>query len=307
VGIFGRRKGGPSPALHEMPVAPGVGKVRAHATAGGVNIRYDTVKGPAPEALFARLFGSSAPQAAELGRRAWEEGVKFRVYTPEKAAAPKGSATPVAAPAPVAHDVPVERVVKRLDIGERVSILAIESEKGGSLGRAVPLYWTDLTHTCEPNWAKRFQGHLGAWVEGNVDSPSGSEPLGFEALDFAWHRAVYLRGAAMPLEIAAVSEKYEPTGAPQQESVKAVVYPGGKASDPDEFDLVGTILSVTEAKHELGSGLIIKLRVEPLEWIDLWVRASDLRRTPRIGEGAEARARLFGLWAGQRTSDLSVG
>jgi hypothetical protein len=299
VGIFSRGKRAQAPALREMPVAPGVGKVRAHAGQGAVKIRYDTVRGSPPEALFEWMFGAGTAKAEELAKRAWQEGAKFRVYTPEKPA-PKLGAAP-------AEPSAVERVVKRLDIGERVSILAVEAPEGGKLGRAVPLYWTDLTHTCEPNWAKRFGDHLAAWIEGNVDSPSGSEPLGFQALDFAWHSAVYLRGAAMPLEIAAVAIKVAVVPPPKKESVKSVVHPGGRASDPDEFDLEGTILAVAEAKYEGGAAHIIKLQVAPLEWIDLWVRKGMLVRVPRPGEGVEARARLFGLWAGQRTSDLSVG
>jgi hypothetical protein len=278
-----------------MPVAPGVGKVRAHATPGKVNIRYDSVRGPSAETLFERLLGFDPARAEELAKRAWEQGSTFREYTPEP---PKGEAeAQEAAP----------RVVKRLDIGERVSVLAVESQAGGSLGRALPLYWTDLTHTCEPNWAKRFSDHLGAWVEGNVDSPTGSEPLGFQALDFAWHAGVYLRGAAMPLEIAAVGETFRGVPAPKEEAVRSVVYPGGRASEPDEFDLLGTVLDVAEAKFEGGTGYILKLQVGPIEWIDLWLRSSKLARLPRPGEGVESRARLFGLWAGQRTSDLSVG
>jgi hypothetical protein len=282
-----------------MPVAPGVGKVRAHAGHGAVKIRYDTVRGLPSESLFEWMFGASTAKAEELSKRAWDEGAKFRVYTPEK---------PIGRPDTPGADAPVEeRVVKRLDIGERVSILAVESPSGGKLGRAMPLYWTDLTHTCEPNWAKRFHDHLAAWIEGNVDSPNGSEPLGFQALDFAWHSAVYLRGAAMPLEIAAVAVKIEVVPPPKVESVKSVVHPGGRASDPDEFDLEGAILAVQEVKYDGGSGHILKLQVAPLEWIDLWVRKGLLVRTPRPGEGVESRARLFGLWAGQRTSDLSVG
>jgi len=299
VGIFSRGKKASSPALREMPVAPGVGKVRAHAGHGAVKIRYDTVRGTPPESLFEGMFGAGAAKAEELAKRAWQEGAKFRVYTPEKPS--RGAAAANAEPPAV------ERVVKRLDIGERVSILAVEAPEGGKLGRAVPLYWTDLTHTCEPNWAKRFSDHLVAWIEGNVDSPNGSEPLGFQALDFAWHSAVYLRGAAMPLEIAAVAIKVGVVPPPKKESVKSVVHPGGRASDPDEFDLEGTILSVQEAKYEGGSAHILKLQVAPLEWIDLWVRKGMLVRVPRPGEGVEARARLIGLWAGQRTSDLSVG
>ena len=253
MGLFSRSKKDEAPALREMPVAPGVGKVRAHAAPGAVKIRYDTVRGLQPESLFDWMLGVGASTAEDLSQLAWAKGEKFRVYTPEKpAGAPDGGAAP-------------ERVVKRLDIGERVSILAVEAEAGGKLGRAMPLYWTDLTHTCEPNWAKRFSDHLAAWVEGNVDSPNGSEPMGFQALDFAWHRAVYLRGAAMPLEIAAVAIKAGAVPPPKKESVKSVVHPGGRASDPDEFDLEGTILAVQEAKVEGGSGTILKLQVGPIE------------------------------------------
>lgn len=294
MGFFGRRKADPS-ALREMPVAPGVGKVRAHAAAGRVNVRFDTVKGPAPEAAFERMLGLKGAAAGELAKRAWAEGVPFREFAPlsEADGAVKEGAE--------------KRAVKRLDLSGRVSVLAIEAEAGGVLGRAVPVYWTDLTHTCEPNWVKRFADRAGAWVEGNVDSPSGSEPLGFAAVDFAWYGAPYLRGAAMPLEIAAVAETMRGTPAPKDEAVKAVVYPGGKASDPDEFDIVGTVLSAAEARFEGGMGVIVKLQVRPLEWIDLWVHEALLARIPRPGEGVEARARLFALWAGQRTVDLAVG
>lgn len=295
MGFFGKRKGDDPRALREMPVAPGVGKVLMHSSAGKVKIRFDTVRGAPWDAAFERMLGLSPAQAGELGRRAWSEGSDFRAYPPEAKAseAPSGAAA--------------ERKVKRLDLGERVSVLAVESEAGGALGRAVPLYWTDLTHTCEPTWAKRFSDHLAAWVEGNVDAPAGSVPLGFTALDFTWYGSVYLRGAAMPLEIAAVAETFRGVPPPKKESVRAVVYPGGRASDPDEFDLQGTVLSSSEAKYEGGQGVILKLQVEPLEWIDLWVHEGQLARVPRPGEGVEARARLFGLWAGQRTLDLAVG
>lgn len=294
MGFFGRRKAGPA-ALSEMPVAPGVGKVRAHAAAGRVNVRFDTVKGPAPEAAFKRMLGLEPAAAVELAKRAWAEGAPFREFSPlsEADGAVKEAAE--------------RRQVKRLDLGQRVSVLAIEAEAGGALGRAVPVFWTDLTHTCEPNWVKRFSDRAGAWVEGNVDSPVGSEPLGFAAADFAWYGPPYLRGAAMPLEIAAVAETVRGTPAPKEEAVKAVVYPGGKASDPDEFDIVGTVLASAEARYEGGMGLIVKLQVKPVEWVDLWVHPSLIARIPRPGEGVEARARLFALWAGQRTADLAVG
>ncbi len=295
MGFFGKRKGDTSSALREMPVAPGVGKLHAHASGGKAAIRFDTLKGSAPEAAFQRLLGLQPGQAVALGQRAWEQGAKFREYTvrPPETAPPGMEAN--------------TRVVKRLDLGDRVSVLAIESEAGGALGRAVPVYWTDLTHTCEPTWAKRFSDHLGAWIEANVDAPSGSVPLGFAAADFAWYGDTYLRGAAMPLEVAAVAEEYRGVPAPKEETVRAVVYPGGKASDPDEFDLLGTVLSANEAKFEGGQAFIVKLQIAPLEWIDLWVHSSHMGRVPRPGEGVEARARLFAMWAGQRTEDLAVG
>lgn len=295
MGLFSKGKRANPNALHEMPVAPGVGKVRVHTAGGKVNIRYDTVKGPSPDLLFARMLGFEAGRAGEVSKRAWDEGSKFREFNME----PKKDE-----PAP---EAPAARLVKRLDLGERVSVLAVESEAGGGLGRAMPVFWTDLTHTCEPNWAKRFSDKAAAWIEGNVDSPTGSEPLGFQAVDFAWHRDVYLRGAAMPLEIEAIAESLRGVPPPKEDAVRSVVYPGGRASDPDEFDLVGTVLDVTEAKFEGGSGYILKLQVKPIEWIDVWLRSSLLSRVPRAGEGVEARARLVGLWAGQRTADLSVG
>jgi hypothetical protein len=241
------------------------------------------------------MLGFSPAQAAEVALRAWEKGADFRAYTvrpKEGDAAPGG---------------PSARKVRRLDLGERVSVLAIESEAGGALGRAVPVFWTDLTHTCEPTWAKRFSDHLGAWVEANVDAPGGSAPLGFAAADFAWYGDTYLRGAAMPLEVAAVAEQYRGVPPPKEESVRAVVYPGGRASDPDEFDLCGTVLGASEARFEGGQAFIVKLQIAPLEWIDLWVLASHMGRIPRPGEGVEARARLFAMWAGQRSEDLAVG
>ena len=295
MGLFSKGKRANPSMLREMPVAPGVGKVRAHHTAGKVAIRYDSVRGPPPEALFERLLGFEAAHADGMAKRAWEEGSKFREFDLEaKKDEPAGQ-------------TPASRIVKRLDIGERVSVLAVESEAGGSLGRAMPVFWTDLTHTCEPNWAKRFSDKAAAWIEGNVDSPTGSEPLGFQAVDFAWHRDVYLRGAAMPLEIEAIAETLRGVPAPKEEAVRSVVYPGGRASDPDEFDLVGTVLDVSEAKFEGGKGYILKMQVRPIEWIDVWLRSSLVTRVPRAGEGVEARARLVGLWAGQRTADLSVG
>lgn len=294
MGFFARKRADRA-ALHEMPVAPGVGKVRAHAAAGRVNVRFDTVKGPSPEAAFERMLGLKSTAAIEMGKRAWAEGVPFRAFAPlsEADGAVKEGAE--------------KRAVKRLDLGERVSVLAVEAEGGGALGRAVPVYWTDLTHTCEPNWVKRFADRAGAWVEGNVDSPVGSEPLGFAAVDFAWYGPPYLRGAAMPLEIAAVAETVRGTPPPQDEAVKAVVYPGGKASEPDEFDIAGTVLASAEARYEGGMGVIVKLEVKPIEWIDLWIHQSLIARIPKPGEGVEARARLFALWAGQRTADLAVG
>jgi hypothetical protein len=111
----------------------------------------------------------------------------------------------------------------------------------------------------------------------------------------------------MPLEIAAIGETFRGVPPPKQEAVRSVVYPGGRASEPDEFDLLGTVLGAAQAKFEGGVGYIVKLQVGPIEWIDLWLRSSLLSRVPRVGEGVESRARLFGLWAGQRTSDLSVG
>jgi len=296
MGFFGKRKGSAGPALREMPVAPGVGKVHAHAGGGKAAIRFDTVKGAPPEAAFQRMLGLESAAAANLAKRAWQEGKDFREYLVR---AKEVEAAPVEKGKP--------RKVKRLDIGERVSVLAVESEEGGALGRAWPVYWTDLTHTCEPTWVKRFSDHLGAWVEANVDSPSGSEPLGFAAADFAWYGDTYLRGAAMPLEVAAVAETARGVAPPKDEAVRAVVYPGGKASDPDEFDVVGTVLAASEAKFEGGEALIVKLKVAPLEWIDVWVRAGLLARVPRQGEGLEARVRMFAMWAGQRTEDLAVG
>ena len=300
MGLFSKKQRGPT-ALREMPVAPGVGKVRAHGGGGAINIRFDSVKGPPMEAAFTRMLGITSGQAAELAKRAWTEGTKFRVYTPMEI--PVKGAPP---PEPPEEPKP-EREVRRLDIGERVSVFAIEAEGAGKLGRAVPVYWSDLTHTCEANWAKRFADRLEAWVEGNVDSPSGSEPLGFEAVDFVWHGPVYLRGAAMPLEIAGVAETFRGIPPPKGETVRAVVYPGGRASDPDEFDIAGLVLSVTQAPFQGGRGFILKLQVGPIEWIDVWVRENLLARLPKAGEGAEVRARLFGLWAGQRTADLSMG
>jgi hypothetical protein len=295
VGFFGKKKAGSSSALREMPVAPGVGKLHAHAHSGKAAIRFDTLKGPPPEAAFQRLMGLSASQAAALAARAWEQGAKFRAYTVRP---------PDTAPPGMEANV---RVVKRLDLGDRLSVLAIESEVGGALGRAVPVYWTDLTHTCEPTWAKRFSDHLGSWIEANVDAPNGSIPLGFAAADFAWYGDTYLRGAAMPLEVAAVAEAYRGVPPPKEETVRAVVYPGGKASDPDEFDLLGTVLTATEAQFEGGRAFIVKLQVAPLEWIDVWVHSSHMGRVPKPGEGVEARCRLFAMWAGQRTEDLAVG
>src|SRR5690349_16737967 len=232
MGLFRKDKGEDPGALREMPVAPGVGKVHAHAGGGKVNVRYDAVKGPPWEAAFDRLLGLTPSAAAELAARAWKEGTPFREFVPptkDGAPAPEGAAP---------------RKVKRLDIGERVSVFALEAAEGGRMARAFPVYWTDLTHTCEPNWVKRFNDSAGAWVEANVDSPTGSEPLGFQALDFAWLSSVYLRGAAMPLEVAAVAETYRGVPPVEEHAVRAVVYPGGKASEPDEFDLLGTVLSV---------------------------------------------------------------
>ena len=292
MGLFKKKdKGLTAGALREMPVAPGVGKVHAHAVGGQAAIRYDTVKGALQDAAFARMFGLPPAQSADLAARAWEKGAKFREYEVR----------------PAEGGEPAPRAVRRLDLGDRVSVLAIESEAGGGLGRAVPVFWTDLTHTCEPTWAKRFSDHLGAWIEANVDAPTGSLPLGFAAVDFAWYGDTYLRGAAMPLEVAAVSESVRGIPPPKEEAVKAVVYPGGRASEPDEFDLFGTVLASAEAKYEGGKGYIVKLQIAPLEWIDLWVHASQIPRVPRPGEGVEARARLFALWAGQRTEDLAVG
>src|SRR3972149_4837221 len=92
-------------ALHEMPVAPGVGKVRAHAAAGRVNVRFDTVKGPSPEAAFERMLGLKSTAAIEMGKRAWAEGVPFRAFAPlsEADGAVKEGAE--------------KRAVKRLDLG----------------------------------------------------------------------------------------------------------------------------------------------------------------------------------------------
>jgi hypothetical protein len=279
--------------LREMPVAPGVGMLHAHAAGGKAAIRFDTVKGPAPESAFARVLGLNPSQAGELAARAWQEGVGFRAFTVR----PKGGEAAE----------PAARKVKRLDLGPRLSVLAVEAEAGGALGRAVPVFWTDLTHTCEPTWAKRFSDHLGAWIEANVDAPGGSVPLGFAAADFAWYGDAYLRGAAMPLEVAAVAEDVRGVPPPKDEAVRAVVYPGGRASDPDEFDLVGTVLASAEAAYDGGQAFIVKLQVQPLEMVDVWIHASLLARVPRAGEGLEVRARLFAMWAGQRSEDLAVG
>ena len=295
-------------------MAPGVGKVRAHKSAGALNIRFDTVKGSPPEAAISRMLGLDAGPARALAQRAWDEGEKFRTWAPLKAV-PAGAATGGAAPgaaqaeAATAEGPAPAREVRRLDLGDRVALLAVEAEGGGELGRAVPVFWTDLTHTCEPNWAKRSKDHLVAWVEGNVDAPGGSEPLGFEALDFAWHGPLYLRGAAMPLEIAGVAESFRGVPPPdeREEAVRPVVRPGGRAGDPDEFEVTGTVLAVAEARCEGGRGFIVKLRVAPVEWVEVWAHERLLARVPREGEGATAPVRLFGLWAGQRTADLSVG
>jgi hypothetical protein len=104
-----------------------------------------------------------------------------------------------------------------------------------------------------------------------------------------------------------VAESFRGTPAPAAEEVRPVVRPGGRAGDPDEFEVVGTILSTTEAPFEGGRGFILRLRVASLEWVEVWVHERMLSRVPREGEGAEVHARLFGLWAGQRTADLSVG
>jgi hypothetical protein len=272
-----------------------VGIARAHKGTGAVNIRFDTVKGSAPEAAIVRMLGVEEGQARVLAQRAWDEGRKFRSWSP----------LPAQGPAP-AEPAP-EREVRRLDLGDRLSLLAVETEAGGALGRAVPVFWTDLTHTCEPTWAKRSKDRLVAWVEANVDAPGGSVPLGFEALDFAWHGSVYLRGAAMPLEVAGVAESLRGTPPPQAEAVRAVVHPGGRAGDPDEFDVAGTVLACAEAPFAGGRGFIVKLSVAPIEWVEVWAHERLLSRVPREGEGVEARVRLFGLWAGQRTADLSVG
>lgn len=297
MGLFSKKESKRT-ALQEMPVAPGVGKVRAHKSEGAVNIRFDTVKGSPPEAAITRMLGVEPGSARALAQRAWDEGAKFRTWVPRAAGKPGAPAPPEEAR---------EREVRRLDLGERVALLAIEAETGGALGRAVPVFWTDLTHTCEPNWAKRSTDHLVAWVEGNVDAPGGSEPLGFEAIDFAWHGSVYVRGAAMPLEIAAVADSFRGVPPPERETLRPIVYPGGRAGDPDEFEITGTVLSVAEAPFEGGRGFIVKLKVAPVEWIEVWVHERLLARLPREGEGALAPARLFGLWAGQRTADLSVG
>lgn len=298
MGLFSRRKAKGPAALRQMPVAPGVGKVRVQRGTGAVNIRFDTVAGPPPEASIARLTGLDAGPARVLAQRAWDEGENFRSWSP---------LAPPAGGQGAAPGEGVEREVRRLDLGERVSLLALESEPGGGLGRTVAVFWTDLTHICEPTWAKRSKDHLVAWVEGNVDAPGGSVPLGFEAVDFAWYAPVYLRGAAMPLEIAGVAQAFRGTPPPPTESVRAVVRPGGRAGDPDEFEVEGTILSVTEAPFEGGRGFILKLRVAPVEWVEVWVREGLLSRVPREGEGAAAQVRLFGMWAGQRTEDLAVG
>src|SRR3990170_4364913 len=110
-GGFFARKRADRAALHEMPVAPGVGKVRAHAAAGRVNVRFDTVKGPSPEAAFERMLGLKSTAAIEMGKRAWAEGVPFRAFAPlsEADGAVKEGAE--------------KRAVKRLDLGERVSVL----------------------------------------------------------------------------------------------------------------------------------------------------------------------------------------
>lgn len=305
MGLFSRRKAPGPAALRQMPVAPGVGKVRARRGAGAVNIRFDTVAGPSPEASIVRLTGLEAGQARVLAQRAWDEGGRFRTWSPLQAAGPSG-----AAPVPEGSTQPpepVEREVRRLDLGERVSLLAVESEAGGTLGRTVAVFWSELTHTCEPTWAKRSKDHLVAWVEGNVDAPGGSVPLGFEAVDFAWYGPVYLRGAAMPLEVAGVCETFRGTPPPKEEALRAVVRPGGRAGDPDEFEVEGTVLSVAKAPFEGGLGFIVKLQVAPVEWVEVWVREGLLSRIPREGEGAAARLRLFGMWAGQRTEDLAVG
>lgn len=293
MGLFGKKKAPSGSMLREMPVAPGVGKIHAHAAGGKAAIRFDTVKGATPESAFARMLGLQPAPAAELAKRAWAEGADFREYTVR---APEGQG-----------GEPATRKVKRLDLGERVSVLAVEAEAGGVLGRAVPVFWTDLTHTCEPTWAKRFSDHLGAWIEANVDAPEGSVPLGFAAADFAWYGDTYLRGAAMPLEVAAVAEDVRGLPPPKEQTVRAVVYPGGKASDPDEFDLAGVVLASADAKYEGGLGYIVKLQVTPLEWIDVWIHSSLVARVPRPGEGMSVRTRLFAMWAGQRTEDLAVG
>ncbi len=239
------------------------------------------------------MLGVEAGQARVLAQRAWDDGEKFRPWEPLPATPGGAAGQP--------------REVRRLDLGERVSLFAVESEAGGALGRTAAVFWTDLTHTCEPNWAKRSKDHLVAWVEGNVDSPGGVEPIGFEALDFAWLGPVYLRGAAMPLEIAGVAETLRGTPPPEVQSLRAVVRPGGRAGDPDEFDIAGTVLAAAEAPYDGGRAFILKLQVAPIEWVEVWAHESLLSRIPREGKGVEVRARLFGMWAGQRTADLSVG
>jgi hypothetical protein len=296
MGLFSRRRPRGPAALRHMPVAPGVGKVRAHKSAGAMNIRFDGVKGSAPEAALTRMLGVEAGQARVLSQRAWDEGEKFRTWEPLLEAGGPAPGSP-----------PAEREVRRLDLGERVALFAVEAEAGGGLGRTVPVFWTDLTHTCEPTWARRSRDHLVAWVEGNVDSPGGSEPLGFEALDFSWHGSLYLRGAAMPLEIAGVAETFHGQPAPEAETLKAVVHGGGRAGDPDEFEVTGTVLAVTEAPFEGGRGFVVRLQVAPIEWVEVWAHERLLSRIPREGEGARALVRLIGMWAGQRTADLAVG
>ena len=118
MGLFGKRKGAGTSTLREMPVAPGTGKLHAHAAAGKAAIRFDTVKGPSPEVSFVRMLGGSSAQAAALAERAWKEGTKFREFTVPglEGAGPQG------------------RVVKRIDLGERTRVEHVVGDDRDDVG-----------------------------------------------------------------------------------------------------------------------------------------------------------------------------